>query len=244
MIAMQQMLFKGLLFADTQLHTVRLTAQLAQGLLKLPASAGAGMSTSLGMLLVTGSGGRKLLQLQGGEQPGMGSSMGQHHTWQHTATALLGSTADSSVLGDDDAAGDDARLTSRPPHAATATSRSAPDFTRLTGRATKHMHSSSASGLSPAAVPSAVPNSGSASAQPGHRMELGAGSTMVHTAVGAKTAGVCSLPGSRKVYQSLLGQCHAQLLVSIASVIPFFCSQLGQLEPDSELLGALQVRKQ
>jgi hypothetical protein len=36
-----------------------------------------------------------------------------------------------------------------------------------------------------------------------------------------------------------LGQRHAQLLVSIACTVPFFCSQLGQLEPDSELLEGL-----
>jgi hypothetical protein len=49
------------------------------------------------------------------------------------------------------------------------------------------------------------------------------------------------LPGRRAVSQSLLGHRHAQLLVSIAALVPFFCSQLGQLEPGSELLEALQV---
>ena len=49
------------------------------------------------------------------------------------------------------------------------------------------------------------------------------------------------MPASRAVFQCLLGHRHSQLLVSIACVVPFFCSQLGQLEPDSELLTALQV---
>lgn len=48
------------------------------------------------------------------------------------------------------------------------------------------------------------------------------------------------LPGTRAAFQCMLGQRHAQLLVSIACVVPFFCSQLGQLEPDSELLQGLQ----
>jgi hypothetical protein len=48
------------------------------------------------------------------------------------------------------------------------------------------------------------------------------------------------LPGSRAVSQSLLGHRHAQLLVSIAALVPFYCSQLGLLEPGSELLDALQ----
>jgi hypothetical protein len=48
------------------------------------------------------------------------------------------------------------------------------------------------------------------------------------------------LPGTRAEFQCVLGQRHGQLLVSIACVVPFFCSQLGQLEPASELLAELQ----
>jgi hypothetical protein len=48
------------------------------------------------------------------------------------------------------------------------------------------------------------------------------------------------LPGTRAAFQCILGQRHAQLLVSIACIVPYFCSQLGQLEPDSELLDGLQ----
>ena len=48
------------------------------------------------------------------------------------------------------------------------------------------------------------------------------------------------LPGTRAAFQCILGQRHAQLLVSIACIVPFFCSQLGRLEPDSELLLGLQ----
>eukprot|EP00775_Hariotina_reticulata_P013221 gene13221-13351_t len=242
MIAMQQMLFKGLLFADTQLHTVRLTAQLAQGLLQLPASAGADMLPSLGMLLVTGPGGRKVVQLDDG-QPGPGPGLRQQPDWQHGAKALHGTAGASRVFADK-AAGD-ASLTTSWPSAAAAVSRSAPDLTRLTGRGNKHRHSTSAAGSNPSAVPGGeqepwTGHRGLTSAQPRGWGELGAGKGIINPAVAAKTVGACSLPGGRNVYQSLLGQCHAQLLVSIASIVPFFCSQLGQLEPDSELLGALQ----
>lgn len=48
------------------------------------------------------------------------------------------------------------------------------------------------------------------------------------------------LPGTRAAFQCILGQRHAQLLVSIACIVPYFCSQVGQLEPDSELLEELQ----
>jgi hypothetical protein len=59
--------------------------------------------------------------------------------------------------------------------------------------------------------------------------------------VSVNSGALKKLPGSRAVSQSLLGHRHAQLLVSIAALVPFFCSHLGQLEPGSELLEALQV---
>jgi hypothetical protein len=56
----------------------------------------------------------------------------------------------------------------------------------------------------------------------------------------AVTSSSRKLPGTRATFQCMLGQRHGQLLVSIACIVPFFCSQLGQLEPNSHLLEELE----
>ena len=55
-------------------------------------------------------------------------------------------------------------------------------------------------------------------------------------------AGRRRLPGSRRVYQALLGDVAAQLLVTLIGVVPLLAAQLGVIQAGDPLAGALQVR--
>lgn len=302
MIAVQQVLFKGLLFQDTQLPTVQLLTLLANGLCQLapsastpvqgpldtarssrdhrvqdisnvtgqrastpadglpisrPLTAAASRSNSRG----PATGGLLPLDETTAEVPGvhrrttsgipslqqeqrLGKPSSQQQRQQASsddADPIVSSTTHArgvsmgGALVSDSAQADVASV-----------SRSAPELQALLTSShavdTQPCPDSSGQPLEAAerSISSKRPAEGSAALL---TSSWGAWHTLVRGGAACASTGTSvNLPGTKAAFQSLLGHRHAQLLVTIASVVPFFCSQLGQLEPESELLESLQVR--
>lgn len=316
MIAVQQVLFKGLLFQDTQLPAVQLLTLLARGLCQLPPSAGrppmqapaaAGFDRDGDGIWGRDQG------LLGMLRPGTPSSFGSSRTGSRatTGTPSRSSSRESPAASAGEAATQNPRIRNAPrfgaaslqqeqllaqvpagqqqpqqqqvqqqqqqqqvctadkQHDLVSVSRSAPELhgfgTTAAAAAALHGHTMSSSGLGAIGGHLLEGSQNAAIAQqqqqqrsiaPGRKLQH-PGSDAAATAGLSSSWGVWSVllngtaaagtakkaPGSRAVSQSLLGHRHSQLLVSIAAVVPFLCSQLGQLEPDSELLEALMVGK-
>lgn len=322
MIAVQQMLFKGLLFPQTQLQTVHLFTLLAQGLCQLPpgaprpiqAPAAAGgldaasrSSTSRDRDQQAGSGGSSSLHT---------SLEGSFHGHRASGSRLPASAAAAAGTAGSRAAGGGCSSSTSSSRSTSRTTTGTPSGQRVSreslggpGPASSGagsdvvMRSSAGGALGPgelsararaarfwqqqeqaspssprqleqaaagedgAAVSRSAPElrglrrrrssgSGTAAAeaqpppqqqqQPGSVLQTSCSmfSSLMRAGNGSSGAAVGHssrrLPGTRAAFQCILGQRHAQLLVSIACIVPFFCSQLGQLEPDSELLQGLQ----
>lgn len=307
MIALQQVLFKGLLFQDTQLPTVQLLSLLAKGLCQLPPSAAtpvqgplnnsrrpepvwgsrdqsvhdddssvqhrgsrhrasmsvdnvlgsratsgtisrsnsrdtpAGVSDLLagtGVSVRTRSSGRfvgtSLQQEHLLEQP-----ESQQQQQQHTAAGIAGS---SSAIHSRGVSLGGSAVSGEPASDPAPVSRSAPELRNLAGP--PDAADTQAPSDSSSSKQTTADTSGAKKGPAGPAAALNSSWGAWHSLVRGSTVGANSnknTPGSRAAFQSLLGHRHAQLLVSIASIVPFFCSQLGQLEPDSELFEALQV---
>lgn len=282
MIALQQALFKGLLFQDTQLPTVQLLTQLVKGLCQLPASAaapvqgpvqssgdvtsslardqlghddavaavrssrqgprGAGlgsrsnsrdMTAGVGSLLVgTGAGSNRSGRFVGAslqQEQLLGHRVGQ----QQVADATSGQHSRGVSMG--------GRSTDSPVTNSAIISRSAPELRGLIA----------SSGLAAADTQPSADSNRHLQAAAGRHSSKKAAAAGLSSSWGAwqsllqgSTVGASSqrhLPGSKAAFQSLLGHRHAQLLVTLACIVPFFCTQLGRLDPGSELLEALQV---
>eukprot|EP00878_Enallax_costatus_P017644 GHUV01018538.1.p1 GENE.GHUV01018538.1~~GHUV01018538.1.p1 ORF type:complete len:869 (+),score=314.27 GHUV01018538.1:690-3296(+) len=302
MITVQQVLFKGLLFQDTQLPAVQLLTQLAKGLCQLAPSAATPVQGPLDNSGSSrdqrvqesshGSRHRATASVDGvpGSRPATDVPSRSNSRGPTVANSVLDAASgiaragkgDSSVsatllqqeqllgetssqnqqTGADEPAGGKSSsthnrgvsmggtlvsdtVTSAAEVDATAVSRSAPELQAL-------LASTSAADTQLSQDSNRQPLGAADRSKSSKRVaDGGAALTSLssswgawHTLVKGSTVSASTtsknLPGTKAAFQSLLGHRHAQLLVTIASIVPFFCSQLGQLEPNSELLEALQ----
>lgn len=250
LLAIQQLLWKGLLFPETQLLAVQLFTQLAAQLTQLqPPSAQGSAAVAFSGRRQPGSATNLNLR---GATVGVRSSAASSHTvpihHQHAATADSYIRSSTGVVTSDAAASGEA---SSRHDSHNTMSHSAPELRGLT-----HTPQPSTSGQTPGDFDSDTAREGAdklASANvnymtaPLPRKKQGVGGHSHHTSGWGwgTTTSRHKPPGARHIYQALMGHRHSQLLVSITAILPFLCYQLSSDTPSSaqkdDLLHALQV---